>query len=128
MFVEGGIFMQCIKVEGKLNNYEEELNRIIKEKRKKNMYLKEAYLENNVIVLVFSINENAICKKRTVAVQGKIKNYKDKYDFIRTQTTSRRSFGDHMYITWSVVGCLEFDGKYLLFITRKRRGYHRKKR
>lgn len=120
--------MQCVKIEGKLNNYEVELNRIIKEKRKKNMCLKDAYLENNTIILEFSVNENPICKKRAIAVQGKIKNYKDKYDFIRTQTTQRRSLRNHMYITWAVINCLEFDGKYILFISRKRRGYHRKKR
>lgn len=120
--------MQCVKIEGKFNNYEEELNRIIKEQRKKNMYLKDAYLENKIIVLEFSRNENSISKKRSIAVQGKVKKYKDKYDFIRTQTNSRRSLRDHMYITWAVINCLEFDGKYLLFISRKRRGYHRKKR
>ena len=43
--------MQCVKIEGKLNNYEVELNRIIKEQRKKNMYLKDAYLEKNTIIL-----------------------------------------------------------------------------
>lgn len=116
--------MQCVKIEGKLNNYEEEINRIIKEKRKNNMYLKEAYCENKAIVLKFSVNENKANKKRVIAVQGKIKNYKDKFDFIRTQTDNRRSLRDHMYITWTVESCLEFDGKYLLFITRKRKGYH----
>ncbi len=120
--------MQCVKIKGKFNNYEEELNRIIKEQRKKNQYLKDAYLENNTIILAFSVNENAICKKRVIAVQGKIKNYKGKYDFIKTQTDKRRKFGHHMYVTWAVIKCLEFDGKYLLFISRKRKGYHRKKR
>lgn len=121
--------MQCIeKITKGFNNYEEEINQIIKEKRKKNMYLENAYLENNTIVLTFLENENPICKKRAIAVQGKVKNYKDEYDFIRNQTTSRRSLRDHMYITWTVINCLEFDGKYLLFISRKRRGYHRKKR
>lgn len=119
--------MQCIKIEGKLNNYEVELNRIIKKQRKKNMYLKDAYLENNTIMLVFLENENTICKKRIIAVQGKIRNYKDKYDFIRTQTTNRKNLRGPMYITWAVIKCLEFDGKYLLFISRKRRGYHKKK-
>ena len=33
--------MQCVeKITKGFNNYEEEINRIIKEKRKKNMYLK----------------------------------------------------------------------------------------
>ncbi len=119
--------MQCVKIEGKLNNYEVELNRVIKEKRKRNMYLKEACLENNTILLTFLENENESCKKRSIAVQGKIGRYKDKYDFIKTQTDKRRKFRDHMYITWAVINCLECDGKYLLFISRKRKGYHRKK-
>ncbi len=121
--------MQCVeKISKGFNNYEEEINRIIREKRKINMYLKDAYLEGNTLILEFSRNENSICKKRAIAAQGKIKKYKDKYDFIQTQIINRRSFRNHMYITWAVISCLEFDGKYLLFIERKRRGYHRKKR
>lgn len=119
--------MLCVRFEGKLNNYEEELNRIIKVMQTKNMYLKETYLENKIIVLSFDKNENAICKKKIIAIQGKIERYKDKYDFIRTQITSRRSLRGHIYTSWAVISCLEFDGKYLLFISRKRKGYHKKK-
>ena len=119
--------MQFLKIECSFKNYEEEINRIIKEMQKKNMYLKEAYLENKAIVLSFSKNENAICKKKIIAIQGKLERYKDKYDFIKAQIHSRRSFRENRYTSWSVITCLEFDGKYLIFISRKRKGYHKKK-
>ncbi len=135
--------MQCVeKITKGFNNYEEEINRIIKEKRKKNMCLKDAYVTfkeksnetkkgNSVeegIVLVFLKNENKSNKKRNVAVQGKIKKYKDQYDFIRKKIEDMRSFREQRYITWAVDKCLEFDGIYLLLLSRKRKGYHRKKR
>ncbi len=135
--------MQCVeKIIKGFSNYEEEINRIIKEKRKKNMCLKDAYVTfkeksnetrkgNSVeegIVLVFSKNENKSNQKRNVAVQGKIKKYKDQYHFIRKKIDDMRSFREQRYITWAVDKCLEFDGIYLLLLSRKRRGYHRKKR
>lgn len=135
--------MQCIeKITKGFNNYEEEINQIIKEKRKKNMYLEDVYVtfkekSNQIlegdsleegIVLVFSQNENRSSQRRNVAVQGKVKKYKDQYDFIRKKIEDMRSFREHMYITWAVDKCLEFDGRYLLLLSRKRKGYHRKKR
>ena len=99
--------MQCVeKITKGFNNYEEEINRIIKEKRKKNMYLEDVYVtfkekSNQIlegdsleegIVLVFSQNENRSSQRRNVAVQGKVKKYKDQYDFIRKKIEDMRSF------------------------------------
>lgn len=119
--------MQCVKIERSLNNYEEEINRTIKEKRKENKYIKEVYLENNAICIKFSINENKSCKVRNVVVQGKAENYESKQQFIKKQTDERRNLCGPYFITWGVVNCLELDGRYLLFLKRKRQGYHRKK-
>lgn len=135
--------MQCVeKITKGFNNYEEEINRIIKEKRKKNMYLEDVYVtfkekSNQIlegdsleegIVLVFSENENRSSQRRNVAVQGKVKKYKDQYHFIRKKIEDMRSFREYMYITWAVDKCLEFDGRYLLLLSRKRKGYHHRKK
>ena len=108
-----------MKIEGPFNNYEEEINRIIKEKRRKNMYIKDVYLENN---------ESKANKQRNIIVQGNTKKYESKQQFIKNQTDKRRNLCGSYFITWSVINCIELDGRYLLFLKRKRRGYHRKKR
>ena len=135
--------MQCMeKITKGHYNYEEEINRIIKEKRKKNMRLEDAYVTfkeksnetlkgasvEEEIVLVFSKNANKSNKKRNVAVQGKMKKYNDQYHFIKTKIDDMRNFREHSYITWSVDKCLEFEGRYILLLSRKRKGYHRKRR
>ncbi len=120
--------MQCVKIEGPFNNYEEEINRIIKEKRRKNMYIKDVYLENQTICMSFSFNESKANKQRNIIVQGNTKKYESKQQFIKNQTDKRRNLCGSYFITWSVINCIELDGRYLLFLKRKRRGYHRKKR
>lgn len=120
--------MECMKIEGPFNNYEEEINRIIKEKREENMYIKDVYLENQTICMSFSLNESEASKQRNIVVQGNTKKYESKQSFIKSQTDKRRNLCGPYFITWGVVNCLEIDGRYILFLKRKRRGYHRKKR
>lgn len=120
--------MQCVKIEGPFNNYEEEINRIIKEKRKENKYIKEVYLENKTICMKFSFNENKSCKQRNIVVQGKAENYDSKQQFVKKQTDERRNLCGPYFITWKVLKCLEVDDRYILFLIRKRKGYHMRKK